>query len=53
MISEWVTEAELEFIRWYRELNKWQIVAINLWLEYGDDSQLIEAFSPRYLKIAA
>jgi hypothetical protein len=53
MISEWVTEAELEVIRWYRSLNKWQTAALNLWLETGDDSQLIEAFSLRYLRIAA
>lgn len=53
MISEWVTETELELIRWYRGLNMWQTAALNLWLDTGDDSQLIEAFTPRYLRIVA
>lgn len=53
MISEWLTETELELIRWFQSLNRWQIAAVNLWLETGDDSQLVEAFTPRYLRIAA
>lgn len=53
MVTDWLTETELEVIRWYRTLNRWQIAAVQLWLTTGDDSQLIEAFSPRNLRTAA
>jgi hypothetical protein len=48
MISEWVTEAELEVIRWYQSLSRWQIVAVNLWVMTGDDSLIGEAFTLRH-----
>jgi len=53
MITDWLTEAELAILQWYRGLNKWQTVAINLWLLTGDGSQIEVAFILRRLPEAA
>lgn len=45
LVMCWVSEAEMELIRWYRSLNKWQTAAINLWLMTGDGSQIATAFT--------
>ncbi len=53
MITEWLSETELELIRWYQSLSRWQIAAVQLWLASGDDSQLVKAFSRHHLIVAA
>lgn len=52
MITEWLTETEVELIRWYQSLSRWQIAAVNLWITTGDDSQVVIAFSLRHLAAA-
>lgn len=53
MITEWLTEAEITILRWYRGLNKWQTAAINLWLMTGDGSQIATAFTPHHRQAVA
>lgn len=44
-VVAWLTEAEIEWVRWYRSLTHWEVAAINMWLLTGDTSQLIAAFT--------
>jgi hypothetical protein len=52
MISEWLSEAEMELLRWYRSLNKFEVAAVNLWLNTGDHSLMLQAFTHRHLEAA-
>lgn len=53
MITDWLSEAEIALLHWYRSLNKWQGAAINLWLMTGDASQIAAAFTPHRRLAAA
>jgi len=53
MFTEWLDEAELALIHWYRSLNQWQTAALNLYLTTGDGSQLAAAFSRQRFQAAA
>lgn len=53
MITEWLSEAEITILHWYRSLNQWQRSAVNLWLTTGDASQIAAAFILRRRPTAA
>lgn len=40
-----LNEAELAILCWYRSLNHWQTIAVNVWLLTGDGSHIAVAFS--------
>lgn len=52
MYQVWVSESELEFVRWYRSLSQRTQNAIHYFILTGDPNPMIEAFS-RPLILAA
>lgn len=52
MLTEWLSESELELLRWYRTLSNLEIAAIVLWLDSGDMTQVYRAFSHHLIAAA-